>query len=365
MEATYGTYKAYLDFQQSYVPDVDVHLRIPASYQDVPEPNYDWGPIVVDLANQFRGDFSQCAKIFVTLAELAKTVQMITNPFGLLKPNWRKTAGLKTASQLANKGVSLWLEYRYGWRPLLYELSLYANSYNKYRAAVRNNGLEADQHRFSKHAELSVSLPDGWDEIQYVGCTAGQWNSLSSGGWYEHSTSKPVIARLRTMQGKGTARVGCRSRMHASDQFSRSKTALQVLGATTRDILPTLWEVVPYSFVVDWFINWQGWIDLSRSRRLLQSAACSDLGYSWKVEYPYRMDVYPTPYLIGLAGSTYKYKTLNGVVPIDKSSSVGTAKKYSRVCGLPNTSLEDFCSTDLSFIHMVDGAGLIISRLFH
>lgn len=146
-------------------------------------------------------------------AELPSTVKTIT---GLA----RRFANAKR--QLAKKGLSLqaamdrWLEWRYGWRTLLFDIDDAA----KALAGKRHFGV------ISESAKFSDSFP---------------WVNESNYGFSVHSLRVGFLDHV-----KFDAR--CRY------------TALFEPPLFTVDPLVTTWELIPFSFVADWFTSIGDWI---------------------------------------------------------------------------------------------------------
>jgi len=80
--------------------------------------------LVEALARDVKGLINSKSLLAVTIKELPETIEMVRNPFGLLKHGWRLIAGKSTAAQLARKGSNLWLEYQYGWKSSYYDLDV-------------------------------------------------------------------------------------------------------------------------------------------------------------------------------------------------------------------------------------------------
>lgn len=136
-------------------------------------------------------------------------------------PGWHSSS-LKAAVQKTDpsKRVSnYWLEIQFGWKPLLSDI--YGS------------------------AELLARHAVGWSHHSTATASASQV--------YNKSFKRP--SDLFT--GNGT--VGCRTRYVANyrlDNYARA--AFDSLGITNP--LTVAWEILPYSFVVDWFIDVSGFL---------------------------------------------------------------------------------------------------------
>lgn len=343
-------------------PSMTLRWNVPfLADQNYENPSVPWGPLVVELGSLVRDDLQSNAYLLVTLAELVKTYRMVRNPFGLLKGNWRDLVGDKPLKSLVTKASSVWLESRYGWKPLVYDIQNFCDAYVNYVRASNNLGVDQDDLRYSAASTSYVS-----PSTPYWGESAAAWlkirkrivtymgSSNSVGGW----------ARVEFDPFKVIARVGCRKWLVAQRVKSRMELAMTALNTRPIDLFDTIWELLPYSFVVDWFIDIGGIMGLASAKALLGSTITNQLGYSLKWEQPYRASYIPSDWF-------WKYRTpysgyppvsimLGSDAPVD-----GVRKQYVRELGLPYTSIDDFCGTDLSYTHRADSAGLIIQQIMH
>jgi len=351
-------------FWASYITqDSCVPVEMPSDPRSIGD---HWGPMIVSLSDQVRSRNLPGSSLLVTLAELEKTIRMVKNPFGLLKPDWRQRAGSHSAAELFKRGANLWLEGRYGWQAAYLDLKGYAKSWLSYDRLCQNEMSGPDPGRFSQRTSLSVA-PSEWvgasrasllgnSSLNYLRDKAG-----SSSSPVVNSTTAGVLVGPRMV----TLNVGCKAKLYNDRIHSRFSKALQALKVTSSDILPALWELTPYSFVVDWFVDLQGISRLLGAKHLLCSAMCSDLGYSIKSE------TYFKPFIWSTFWGLHRYVVKDGMYsgiwdPWTHSwtSIDGYCKSYTRVLGLPNTGVQSFFNgLDLSAIHRADGIGLIIQKM--
>lgn len=172
------------------------------------------------------------------LATLNQTVSMVRNPFksatSLLTrmSKYRASRLGKTAASAAKATADTWLEYRYGWKPIILDTQKVIRDANKIRA-------KTDRFR-------SVARAGDKCEIK----VSNNWPATSAthfmGGHY-------------SMDGKVRCNAGV-----VYEMANRTPTdqAGAYFGATSRDILPTIWELTPFSFVVDWFVNVGDWLQV-------------------------------------------------------------------------------------------------------
>lgn len=111
-----------------------------------------------------------------------------------------------------------WLALQYGWKPLLSDV---------YGAAE----LLAQRH-FSRPPRLVILTRSGTKSI------------VNDGGWFYQGYSVPG-----TLKGITTTKVRMESVYEISNQFIRDGGQTGII-----DPLTLAWELLPYSFIVDWFI---------------------------------------------------------------------------------------------------------------
>jgi hypothetical protein len=126
---------------------------------------------------------------------------------------------------------NLWLQYRYAWTPTLLDV------YGAAEAVAKADVGTYDRYRVSTRASKSVSS----EEILLEDASLSQIFSVP-------------VKRITQMQFKEEFKV-------RYDALLSNKTyrSLQDVGVT--DPLTTAWELVPYSFVVDWFLGVGDFLD--------------------------------------------------------------------------------------------------------
>jgi hypothetical protein len=168
----------------------------------------------------------------VFLGELRETLHMLRNPamalrFGLsdylsfLRKKRRKIPERRKKNFLSQT----WLEYAYGWRPLVSDILDAGRALNRDRHLQRQvipaRGF-AKEDMISTSVEQSVST--GSSEVRYRRTNYTSRKVMYVGGIYSNAD-------------------------HAA-QFTA-----QNLGFTLDNFVPTVWELIPYSFLVDYFTN--------------------------------------------------------------------------------------------------------------
>lgn len=169
----------------------------------------------------------------VFLGELGETLRMIKNPARSLR------RGLDDyLNALQNKRMRLrgpdkarfisetWLSYAYGWKPLFSDI---------------DSGARALAKRATRPFEIA----------QRIHCVG--------------KTDSPVISGVSTTSEGGVTikyRVITRERIHVvyigavrSDSMNNPTFDAQLFGFDPTNWVPTVWELVPYSFLVDYFTN--------------------------------------------------------------------------------------------------------------
>lgn len=164
----------------------------------------------------------------VTAAEAKKTYDMIRGlvllSIGILQRYRNKQRLLRRGALQATKLASAWLEVRYGLRPLMYDIKSAIEAYN----AIGNR-------RRSRYTATVVDSADSTDSTSW---NAGNATYPSNYTCDRESSREYVV------------RAGVLTHEH-SDKIDVSKA----FGLGMDQLYTTAWELVPFSFVVDWFIN--------------------------------------------------------------------------------------------------------------
>jgi hypothetical protein len=170
----------------------------------------------------------------VVLGELRETLRMIRNPAKLFrngldsyheavqrhfKKHGRKSAGKFAADQ--------WLQNSFGWQPLIRDIEDGARGVA--RLECERLGIQPiiAYGRDAKVLSLIDQISENPAPTYYV----------NKREWQENLVIYRGAVRVRT----------------ASD--SPALMAAQNFGFTARDFVPTVWELIPYSFLVDYFTN--------------------------------------------------------------------------------------------------------------
>jgi hypothetical protein len=189
---------------------------------------------------------------FVFAGELAETIQMIRHPAqslyrgvsSYLSSVKKRTAGKRYPPKTLRRIVSdSWLEYSFGWVPLLSDVN------SGMKALAEYNTYRRDRVRLDASAENTVTLPNPY------GFTADLFNfSLT----YKNPCRKTTVSVRYT---------GAMSNITSSPMAD-----WRHFGFDPRSVVPALWELVPYSFLVDYFSN---------VGSVIQSVCLDTSGVSW------------------------------------------------------------------------------------
>lgn len=161
--------------------------------------------------------------LVVDLAESAETIRMIRNATSVRKMARQfvkevvKPYGPKSSKRL-KYATDKWLEYRYGWLPLV------SSTYELLKTLSR---------KVDAKAVAPLEARAGWSDEYPI-------NSVKGG-----FATTPQVSRLTVRQSR---RVQMKVRM-------RPRTTLELYDFTSLNPAGIAWELVPLSFVADWFVN--------------------------------------------------------------------------------------------------------------
>jgi hypothetical protein len=354
----------YYQFVDSWTEGLDEVLWVTpedlsfASALDSAVASASWLDETVALARSVKGLVNSKTLLGATIKEIPETVRMVLNPFGLLKGGWRHIAERHTAKQLMAKSANLWLEYQYGWKATYIDFRNFSKSVDKYlssRQRYQDRALE----RYSERAIRILDPPPPTVDD-------ATWDSFRV--QFDHGTTYGDMApKIRVVFAPGQLKTAvsleCTDKL--SQHVTRFDKALSALGLDKGNVVETLWEVIPYSFVVDWFVNTKGIVDTFRQAEALETfsqAGASRLGYSAKAEFPFKAQRYTGQ------GSNY-YPSLWYPYPDriggnhSSDSWLGSVSSYQRSVGPPPYSMSLFTTNGLSVTQGISGASLIFQRL--
>jgi hypothetical protein len=198
-------------------------------------------PVPPSLLNGALGDFSRKAAQRISpfsggvfLGELREAIHMIRHPaqtlFDSVKSyiygakKHRRRVGLKTWKKI---GSELWLEAVFGWRPLISDVKSGAEALSR-----TVNGFRPNEHVVSAPSEVEVMIqPPTLVNV-----------SVNNTSWY----FTQGITEKASVVVEGAIRVAPSGSLNG---------AMETFGIGWDQVLPTAWELLPFSFVTDYFSN--------------------------------------------------------------------------------------------------------------
>lgn len=350
---------------QPCVCTFDSFFLAPAAWAPPDPPSVDWASLINGLADQVSGSCDEGSMFFVTLAEAQKTIRMIRNPFNLLRTNWRKLCRRETALSLHKKAANVWLEGQYGWNSFWYDVKASIKTYAKLKELATVRSLRGSLIRLSEGDESSGSLGGDWTYDSLSGNEAG-WNYYVSSG-FNTQPSSGGFGRVRWLDYQLKARIGCMQDLRVADRMNRTEQLFGAVSLDTPGMLASIWELIPMSFVIDWFVDFQGIWTLPNALRLSYGRDVRDLGTSLKVTSTFEAEMLKgrNPYYYLQASNPWYWLNANGWhSPVFKGK--GKYVSYVRTYGLPSYDLiySSFLANGLSTLQSISGAALAIQKVF-
>lgn len=177
----------------------------------------------------------------VSLVELEETLKMFRSPFksarkllvSMLKQKRKRTLG-KTLRDSARIIDDLWLEYQYGWRNVVFDVD------NAIKSATEVRGRLEKQRRVVRGSESNTQK---W-ECDFDQSGFGSWPTLRARGHVAH-----------TIEQRGDAGI-----IFECPNSTSAEQLVKQYGLEARNLPAAVWEMIPYSFVVDWFVGVGDWL---------------------------------------------------------------------------------------------------------
>lgn len=171
------------------------------------------------------------------LGTLSETISMLRRPFSrslelLAKIAKKRQRILKSVRSSTKASADAWLEYRYGWRPIILDGM----------EIMRQAGVIQSRLVKARHVARGAA-------VRERSFTKPVSSAIFSSAYHAEGTL--------TLTEKVRSSVGIIYSMRAQSNYER---VARTLGLTARDLPSTVWELMPWSFVGDWFVNTGDWI---------------------------------------------------------------------------------------------------------
>lgn len=284
---------------------------------------------------------SGALQMLVSLMEGPKTLQMFSGAASSLahmlhSARRRLQGNTKEVKQLLDRievhglqdGISAYLQWRYGWRILLLEIKAAfeaLSSYNSYIADVL-------------HRERAAEELPGLSQV--VSTQTHDWSpSLYCG----RGPLLPIISYRRVTRS-------VKVRGQAVVYFLITEEAYRAKQLNL-SFAPTLYELIPYSFVFDWFINVEDW---------LTAYASATPGLSWQGGVYSQLTLTETIYepLHGYYGTP--------LVPLrvqDRANARHSKYRFTRSLFNPAEPLPPVLFDGLTLTRAIDAVALVTQRM--
>lgn len=185
---------------------------------------------------------NQSLQAGVCLGELGETLRMIRHPLqgfrkgidsylGKVRNRAKGVKNLSTAKQIV---AETWLEYSYGWKPFVSDVT---------------SGIDAYQNIARKRSIITQYVSASAVEFIPAGTSFLTESGYQSCRWQHYTYTKQV--RHVRYYGVCGVRVQDNGRPKVHD----------VLGFTLDNFVPTVYELIPWSFMVDYFSNMGSWLN--------------------------------------------------------------------------------------------------------
>jgi hypothetical protein len=314
-----------------------------------------------NLAAKLNGSLACGYQVLVTVGEATKTIAMIRNPFGLLRTNWRKLARYHPPATLVKGGANLFLEKRYGWDSLWYDIKNACKTFQR----IEETAHPSSSPDFAED-RLSVKDEQVIGKGSWIGSNTSLCEGIDANNTYGPLHLTVTGVRSRRLAGGAITRVGCWQTLAIAERWKRTHAILNAFGLTSDVLADAIWELIPFSFVVDWFVDPLGLWHLPGSISRLNRADVKDLHYSKKIVVTY--DVQWNPAYGLYYGGPWAYTNWVTREPGGHfETQKCVTKKYYRGL-LTDSSLWSLASSrlfssGLSVSHGQSGAALAIQRL--
>lgn len=266
------------------------------------------------------------------LRDLDTSLAMLRRPFKesrtilnkMLK--YRKRHLGKTVESAARASGNAWLEYRYGWQPVMMDADAIINNVHRVREKLDSKRLVARAgEKQSRSASASFTVSGGIPRLDSISGTVSSTKNgrVGAGVLYD-------IKNRTTSEDLGS-----------------------MFGTRPSDLPTTIWEAIPYSFVADWFINVGDWLQATTPNpNVIVRGNWTTAIFEWSLS----LTNCQASVRIASAPTT----TYTGVI----SGSVKTGCDVDRRCNQSLTSHPVLTVKSLSPLRSIDALSLSLSNIF-
>lgn len=318
-------------------------------------PTLNWDSLIDDLASQVERGTSESFNLCVALAELRSTFTMMKNPLAVLKPGFRREIVGKTGAALKMLS-SVWLTGRYGWKPFLSDVDSLARTLGQESSRSIPNLIQHFQSYSKTQSVVDVAYTDA--------CPKAMWDTYASYPTGSVSSEVDFFYRIKNLTTSTKMRISAYAADPAIQYSNLVGRLLNRFGAslTWRNIRDVIWEVLPFSFVIDWFIDFSNaWRPLNESSLLRRTSDA--VGYSVKIEVTGQPEILAfTPAPCRVANPSIWFGTRPNNTIVTQELPTMKASRYIRTQGLPASASSILKSKGLTLIHGIDGISLILQK---
>lgn len=302
----------------------------PADFSSGIFPEVDWADLVYKVGYGLDGRMRAGQNMIVSLAEIAETVAMVKHAANLRKivGGLRKTLTLR---QLMKSSAGRYLEWQFGWKNLYRDVAAIAAVWSEVR------------HRLDYLRE-SVNTFTRISERKTYNVTNLPTSKISS---YFQSAYRAVDFSIAYARRTACFSLDVR-RTEQQIVWSKFDQIVSRLGG--RELKTALWDLVPFSFVVDWFTH----VNRTLEQRSIDwpTYDLRRIGYSTKDSY----------YITGRDSSSVSVGSRTNAVSYDVGP-VCVQTKYTRTTGFPVATSSVGLFGNLSKTQIAEGVALIVQRL--
>lgn len=296
-------------------------------------PGIDWTNLVYQVGDSLDGHMRAGQNLLVSLAEIGQTVRMVKNPLGLTKFLTRKSHKW-SLGKIMKSSAGKYLEYEFGWKNLYRDYLAIANVWEEVRhhqAYLRETA--------QKYTHLASR--------QTVNAT----NLNPSNVWSTRFSQQFNNVKFYITEATKTATFSLDVRRTAQQAlWSNFDQVVARLGG--RQLALALWDLVPFSFVVDWFTHINRYIE----QRSIDWGRF-DLRY---VGYSTKETINAKAVLTTIA--TCQYSPPNVTVTAE-SGPYNVQTSYVRTAGFPAGTSSVGLFGNLTKTQIAEGIALIVQRL--